>query len=260
MTRAVDNLGNALVIIDDNGNARPLTGGDASSLPEGAGNVIGGDSVVVDTTPLDINQPIQDHHPIPWDNKTYNHSNHKLVKAACMDLRTQQKLIRLKNHAGPHTKTYHMEVQSRLDVEWQRLGEGRSVAEYRGGVQKVVNSLIDDIQSGDLKLYKNKHVVPFPFEQPGVGKSAIIVPKAKFKTSGGAMSGLTKIMAVVDVWSYVKEFSEHMGKPLIYPEGRPHSTRGGRVYDKQGNYLGESKDVFPDTGYVPGWHNLPGSY
>jgi RHS repeat-associated protein len=54
------------------------------------------------------------HHPIPWNNSTYNFDQHELVKGAGWtknDLKYKQNSDLLDNHAGRHSESYLDEVQ-----------------------------------------------------------------------------------------------------------------------------------------------------
>ncbi|WP_211270624.1 AHH domain-containing protein, partial [Pseudoalteromonas luteoviolacea] len=58
------------------------------------------------------NMRTQNHHMIPHNNSKFAHHKHPLVKQAEMNLKTEKSnLIRLLNHSGPHSKSYHRLVQ-----------------------------------------------------------------------------------------------------------------------------------------------------
>jgi RHS repeat-associated protein len=102
------------------------------------------------------------HHPIPYNNSTYDHSSHPLVKRSCLDLKSDQKLIALENHSGRHTASYHEEIRLRLTVKWEQIGELATKEAAQRAVHEVVDGVIEDIQSGKLKLFLEKEVIEVP--------------------------------------------------------------------------------------------------
>lgn len=69
--------------------------------------------------------PIQKHHKISWDNKTYNHHNHLLVKQAQARLRSDPtNIMDLGNHAGRHSKEYHLAIRHRMDAAYAEVAGG----------------------------------------------------------------------------------------------------------------------------------------
>jgi hypothetical protein len=101
---------------------------------------------------------IQDHHAIPWDNSTFRHGNHALVKAAGVDLKTHGRNIGpLGGHLGPHSSAYHRSIQRRLQTAWTRArGKGQAVAQAE--LDSVIAGIWRDIGNGTLKPYSNKSV------------------------------------------------------------------------------------------------------
>lgn len=101
----------------------------------------------------------QDHHAIPWDNKTWKHQDHPLVKeAGNPNLKTLGENLRaLEGHAGRHSPAYHQEIRRRLDEAYVRVkdrGEEAALAELKN----VINGIWNDIASGKLKPYSKKDV------------------------------------------------------------------------------------------------------
>lgn len=102
----------------------------------------------------------QDHHAVPWNNKTYKHQNHPLVKqAGNPDLETMEENLRaLEGHSGRHSKAYHAEVKKRLDDAAKRVaGKGREAAQK--ALDDVIKKIWEDIASGKLRPYNHKDVI-----------------------------------------------------------------------------------------------------
>jgi RHS repeat-associated protein len=84
--------------------------------------------------------PMQYHHFIPWTHTYWRHHEHRLVKQAelsqrdlKMDPRNGEVVI---GHAGPHSASYHQEVQRRMDRAYDRVkGQGRFKADQELGEQ-----------------------------------------------------------------------------------------------------------------------------
>jgi hypothetical protein len=83
---------------------------------------------------------MQYHHFIPWTHTYWRHHEHRLVKQAelsqrdlKMDPRNGEVVI---GHAGPHSASYHQEVQRRMDRAYDRVkGQGRFKADQELGEQ-----------------------------------------------------------------------------------------------------------------------------
>ena len=109
----------------------------------------------------------QDHHKIPLDSKTYNYSDHPLVKKAGWTEADIDKdpanILRLGNHAGRHSSAYHRAIREMLDeAHTSVIGKGQGAAEK--ALLKVLNQIDKDIANGTLKPYINKDVWIIPGE------------------------------------------------------------------------------------------------
>jgi hypothetical protein len=102
--------------------------------------------------------PIQDHHAIPWENSEYNHQQHPLVVQAGADLQTDPRNIApVINHQGPHSASYHRDVQTRLDTAFGAL-KTRSQAAADKALGEVMRGIWRDIGNGSLQLYDDRAV------------------------------------------------------------------------------------------------------
>ena len=103
----------------------------------------------------------QNHHPIPWNtnpaNPSWNFQNHPLVKAAGLNLKTNQPLLKLENHAGPHTASYKNKIKLMLDTTWNNLSD-RTSKGAREALNRTMNRIMTKIENGSLKPYDNKVV------------------------------------------------------------------------------------------------------
>ena len=106
-----------------------------------------------------VSSGIQDHHAIPWNNKTYNHQNNPLVKLAKVDLQTFGKNLRaVEGHAGRHSATYHQQIQNRLNTAFTNL-KTPSQAEAQKALNRVIKGIWRDIKNGKLAPYDLKDVI-----------------------------------------------------------------------------------------------------
>ena len=142
----------------------------------------------------------QEHHPIPYNNKTWNHSDHELIKCAAMNLETDQKLAVLQGHIGKHSPTYHAEVRARLDAAWAALSvknETNAVIAVNG----VVDSIIRDINSGSLKLFSNpeKEVKLLRI----IPRSRVAVGGASFANKASRVIRSSRTNIIINVFSII---------------------------------------------------------
>jgi len=112
--------------------------------------------------PKNVADVIQGHHGIPWNNKTFNHQAHPLVKQAGTNLKKHPTNLRpLKGHIGRHSPSYHQEIRRRMDEGFKRVaGKGKGAAEAE--VESVLEGIWKDIGSGKLKPYDHKDVLLLP--------------------------------------------------------------------------------------------------
>ena len=98
------------------------------------------------------------HHAIPWNNSTYKHQLNRLVRQAGVNLKTYTKNLReIIGHKGPHSESYHLDVQQRLNMGFQNVrGQGQKAAQAE--LDSIMNGIWKDIGNGSLKLYRNKNV------------------------------------------------------------------------------------------------------
>jgi hypothetical protein len=103
-------------------------------------------------------QKIQNHHLIPWENRTYPHASHRLVRQAGVDLRTYRPNIRpLAGHSGPHAAKYHLDVEERLDLGYEAVkGKGRAAA--RAELNAILDEIWADIGKRKLEPYEGRSV------------------------------------------------------------------------------------------------------
>jgi hypothetical protein len=104
----------------------------------------------------------EDHHKVPYGNKTFDHQNHPLVKKAGVDLKEypENRMI-LENHSGRHSNAYHIEVKGMLDQALENMsGQGK------GAALEAFNEVCDEIEiriaNGSLKPYISKDVFYSP--------------------------------------------------------------------------------------------------
>jgi Protein of unknown function (DUF1557). len=105
----------------------------------------------------------QDHHGIPWNNGTWKHQDHPLVRqAGNPNLKNMKENLRaLEGHAGRHSASYHQEIRRRMDEAYKRVaGKGQKEAEDE--LKKVIEGIWKDIESGKLKPYDGKDVIVRP--------------------------------------------------------------------------------------------------
>ena len=102
--------------------------------------------------------PIQIHHKVPWNNKTFNHQNHPLVKQSGMKLKTSlDNQMRLGNHAGRHSSDYHKAVSGMMDKAYMgAVNKGQEAA--KKVLLDVFNQIENAIKSSKLQPYNTKAV------------------------------------------------------------------------------------------------------
>jgi hypothetical protein len=101
---------------------------------------------------------VQNHHLVPYNNKTYNHQNHPLVKEAGANLKTDPRnQVPLANHAGPHSQSYHSDVNKILNEEYAKAaGKGPTTAS--NALNTAYQRIYQGIQDGSIRPYVNKDV------------------------------------------------------------------------------------------------------
>jgi hypothetical protein len=105
---------------------------------------------------------VEIHHIIPFENSTYNHQNHKLVKLANVDIKSHAaNLVKVKGHKGPHSDSYHKAIDQRMTQAMNKY-QPKDAAEARIVLDKVLSNAIDDIHTGSLRLYDHKNVSIVP--------------------------------------------------------------------------------------------------
>jgi RHS repeat-associated protein len=177
------------------------------------------------------------HHPIPWSNQTYQHHNHKLCLCAEVNLKSDQHMLLLNNHAGPHSGSYHNEVASRMDQAYDNMSS-KTKANARKALDDVVDDIIKDINSGKLKLYENKSVTP---ADPSLRGKIRQIARSKKRGVGGVLGisidviniipgsifeanyirmrmkeGLTFSQAVGSLWNYYGEQERTKSMEVFY--------------------------------------------
>ncbi|MGI2028643.1 RHS repeat-associated core domain-containing protein [Endozoicomonas acroporae] len=99
---------------------------------------------------------LQNHHAIPYQNGTFNHQNHPLVRQAGVNLRTNPyNQFMLGNHSGPHSQQYHRTVESMLNNA-QTGVQGQQQAQR--AVRGVMQQLQQGIGNGSIRPYETKAV------------------------------------------------------------------------------------------------------
>jgi hypothetical protein len=106
----------------------------------------------------DSRHVIQRHHMIPWDNSTYNHGNHPLVRQSGLNIKTyKNNMIDLANHAGPHTAKYHQDITNILNKHL-RYAYGRGQRMAQTALDNALAEIKEGIVKGTLKPYSTKEV------------------------------------------------------------------------------------------------------
>jgi hypothetical protein len=103
---------------------------------------------------------VQDHHGIPWDNKTWNHQKHPLVKQAGdpnLEKHPQNRKA-LQGHAGRHSTTYHQEIRRRMDEAYKKVA-GKGQEEAKRELENLIKQIWKDIENGTLRPYDHKGVI-----------------------------------------------------------------------------------------------------
>jgi len=101
----------------------------------------------------------EDHHAVPWNNKAHPHQQHKLVRRAGVNLEKHEvNLRRLQGHRSRHSTSYHEEVNARLERAWKGL-KSKTQANAQEALDDVIQSIWDDIESGNLAPYNGKDVI-----------------------------------------------------------------------------------------------------
>ena len=112
-----------------------------------------------------VDDVVQDHHAIPWSNKTYKHQKHPLVKlAGNPKLKTMPENLKpVQGHAGRHSTSYHDEINDRMDVAYEKVMKVKDAAKRGPAAKRQLNKVIQDIWAdiGDetLPLYDHKDVI-----------------------------------------------------------------------------------------------------
>jgi RHS repeat-associated protein len=100
----------------------------------------------------------QGHHKVPYNNKSWNHENHPLVKQAKVNLKDYNKnLMDLINHGGRHTDAYHMIVDHMLTSAYETVAGGSQEAALNA-LNEVLEKIAQDVKSGKLRPYDSKSV------------------------------------------------------------------------------------------------------
>lgn len=98
------------------------------------------------------------HHLVPWNNKRFLHQDHGLVMESGVDLKKYgSNLLDVANHGGRHAKEYHENVDSILDLYFGKLHRGE-YENAKDALNAALGHIQSKIDSGELKLYKNKDV------------------------------------------------------------------------------------------------------
>ena len=98
---------------------------------------------------------IEEHHGIPYANKTFDFQNHPLVKKAGINLETDMgnKML-LANHRGRHWTLYLKAIKERLDNALAMMFKtGRSAKDCYNDVSQGIKR---DIGNGSLKPYERE--------------------------------------------------------------------------------------------------------
>jgi hypothetical protein len=176
------------------------------------------------------------HHPIPWNNTEFDHSSHDLVRKACYNLKSEQKLIALQGHAGKHSPEMHQEVTRRLDAKYRTLGPNKDVSTYRQALNEVVDKIIDDIRTQKLKLYPEKIVIEVPYEiakqRPDIYG---FVRRMEATKRTGGFAAIT-----LEFWDIIKAAVILIQHPNIreLSNGNWYDPDTGQYFDSDLNYLG----------------------
>jgi hypothetical protein len=156
------------------------------------------------------------HHPIPWDNQTFQHHNHDLTLCAEVNLRTDQHKLWLEGHNGRHSIPYQSEVQRRMDVAWDNLSI-KNKANARMALDKVVKGISEDINSEKLMLYPDKVVRPANPKVYGKYKqlSGLKMPRG----AGNAYSIVIDIISILPGAMFEADYiGEKMGEGMSFPQ------------------------------------------
>jgi RHS repeat-associated protein len=104
-------------------------------------------------------QKPQIHHGIPWNNSTYNHQAHPLVRRAGVDLKTDSRnMASIFNHRGPHSDNYHLNIRARMDQALGALPARATQAQANEALGQVMQGVWRDIGRGTLEPYNWKTV------------------------------------------------------------------------------------------------------
>ncbi len=195
----------------------------------------------VDTLGEAVVGPIfQWHHPITYANSTYNFGSHPLVKTACMDLKSEQRLVALDGHLGRHWNEYHNEVRRRLDAAYRDL-KSKDQASARAALEKVVDEIIDDIKNNKLRLYSNGRKVVVVTD-----KVAMAIRPDRFGYTARQLARVTagKAFMVINVFDeVVLDFGMfyfeifHPNAIWITPQNVFYDPDSHTYYDSVGNPL-----------------------
>jgi hypothetical protein len=103
--------------------------------------------------------PTQEHHLIPWSNRTWNHQGHPLVRQAGLNLRTAEgNTVPMANHAGRHSTGYHQTVRQMMDRAYIGVrGKGPEAAQ--AALRGVMADLRSGIRAGLIRPYDGKAVL-----------------------------------------------------------------------------------------------------
>jgi len=101
---------------------------------------------------------VESHHGVPYNNKTYDHQNHPLVKQALVDLeKDPRNRMLLGNHGGRHSSEYHQQIKKMLDNAYTSVA-GQGVEAAKKAFYEVCDDIKSGIANGELKPYKGKDV------------------------------------------------------------------------------------------------------
>lgn len=125
-------------------------------------SIIGGGMGGITIIPYDISKPFHWHHPISYLSKKINFNDHSLIRRACMNLMSEQRLVAIQGHMGPHDIEYHSEVMRRLNAAEKALPANASQELCRQTVNQVVDSIVEDITTGRLAPNAGRPIAIIP--------------------------------------------------------------------------------------------------
>ncbi|HUP80551.1 MAG TPA: RHS repeat-associated core domain-containing protein, partial [Pirellula sp.] len=173
----------------------------------------------------DISKPFQWHHPITYLHSSFEFQSHPLVKLACVDLKLEQRLIALQNHASRHSEPYHIEVGRRLDAKFRALGGNASAEDALAAFNEVVDEIVEDIKNKRLPPYSNKQVVAIPDEVAAAIKPDRYGYVRRLEASKKISNSAGKALVVINIFE--------VANALAFRHQHPNARldRSGDIYD-----------------------------